>query len=349
MVFRVHGGPNDGELQALGLRREHVEDLSASTNPYGPSPTMLAALRGVDVSHYPDSESRNARMVLAKHLNVDVNSLVLGNGAAELLWTLREVLPEIHRGVVIAEPTFCEFRAACVAGGLPVSELRASAEEGFQIELHSLARVAKEKGARVVYLCSPNTPTGLALSASTVAVWATAHPELSVVLDQSFLSLSDRFAEAAEEMPRNVIRVRSLTKDHGIPGVRVGYLLAAAPLARAIASQRPAWTVSAAAQAAAEVSVSDEAFVAESRNRLALGRQWLHEQLCGLGLKPIASTAPFLLVPVANAAFLRTRLLKSHGVLVRDCESFGLRNYLRFSVRKPPALNRLVDALRVEL
>jgi histidinol-phosphate/aromatic aminotransferase/cobyric acid decarboxylase-like protein len=200
----------------------------------------------------------------------------------------------------------------------------------------------------VVYLCLPNSPTGAALPAAAVAAWAARRSGVRVVLDQSFLSLSDRWADAAVAMPANVVRVRSLTKDHAIPGVRAGYALAASDVVKRIATARPAWTVSAHAAAATRTACGDDAFVARSRMRLADDRDRLHRELAALGLPVVAAAGPFLLVRVGQAAEVRDRLLRRHQMLVRDCTSFGLPDHIRVAARPRPDAERLLAALRDE-
>src|SRR5204862_108573 len=139
------------------------------------------------------------------------------------------------------------------------------------LDLADIAREARAERCRVVYLCSPNTPTGTRHPALDLAAWAAAHPELTLVLDQSFVSLSDSPEDAAVPMPSNVTRVRSLTKDHGTPGARVGYLLASPALCRSGEHGRPQWTTSAFAQAAAIASVERGSL---RRSRRTRRRRW---------------------------------------------------------------------------
>ena len=110
--------------------------------------------------------------------------------------------------------------------------------------------------------------TGSALPVASIAAFARRLPEVHIVLDQSFSSLSEVHADAALRLPAHVVCVRSLTKDHGIPGVRVGYAIATAELCAAVEASRPAWTTSAFAQAAALTSCDCQSFVAESREQL---------------------------------------------------------------------------------
>jgi histidinol-phosphate/aromatic aminotransferase/cobyric acid decarboxylase-like protein len=169
-----------------------------------------------------------------------------------------------------------------------------------------------------------------------------------VILDESFLSLSDRSDEAALPLPENVVRLRSITKEHAIPGVRAGYLLAPAPLARAVEATRPAWSTSSLAQAAALAALGAGRFVAESRARLRRDREETAAALRALGLAPLPSVAPYLVFHAGDATGLRRRLL-GRRILVRDCASFGLAGYVRVAARPAAERARLADALSKEL
>lgn len=345
----VHGGIDGAELAALGVAATRVVDFSVNTNPYGPCPAVRDAIAAATIERYPDPTARRARAAIAAMAGAAVDEIALGNGAAELLWTLARVLVRRGTKVLMVEPTFCELRAAAATAGAHISEWRAAPARGFAIDLDAIAARARVEQPAVVYLCTPNTPTGAGLPARAVARWADANPQCHVVLDQSFLSLSDRFADADIAMPPNVIRIRSLTKDHAIPGVRVGYLIASRGLVARIEQQRPAWMTSAMAQAAAIVACDEQAFVDESRRQILADRDRLAYALAGLGLPVIPSTAGFFLVRTGQAAELRHRLLARHHILVRDCASFGLPDYIRLASRPRPDRARLLRALAEEM
>jgi histidinol-phosphate aminotransferase len=347
--LRVHGGLHDAELEALGLGAPDVLDFSSSTNPYGPAPSMLRALGEAAIARYPDATARRARQVLGASLDVSPDEIVLGNGAADLLWSLARVWLSPGQRVLVIEPTFSEFRAAARAVGAEPCEWRARVDDGFAVDLDAVGSLARAAGVAALYLCSPNTPTGTALPVAEIQAFARAHPELRIVLDQSFSSLSERHAEAALRLPGNVACVRSLTKDHGIPGVRVGYLLGGAALCRAIEAGRPAWTTSAFAQAAVIASTQNQDFVRDCRERLLSDRRALARDLGDLGIVTYGSCTTFLLARLNDVAGLRARLLARHRIVVRDCASFGLSGFMRLGAKPAAERQRLLDALRAEL
>ena len=345
---RVHGGLQDAELEAHGLRPDDVLDFSSSTNPYGPAPAMLRALADAAIGRYPDPSGRRARAALAALDGVSLDEIVLGNGAADLLWSLARHWLGPGRRLLTVEPTFCELRVAAHACGADVIEWRSREADDFAIDLDEVERVARAARPDVIYLCSPNTPTGSALSVPSIAAFARRLPEIHIVLDQSFSSLSEVHAEAALRLPAHVVRVRSLTKDHGIPGVRVGYAIAAPELCAALEAGRPAWTTSAYAQAAALASCECQAFVAESREQLLDDRRALAADLAGLGFQTVPSRTSFLLARAPDIVELRRRLLSRHRILVRDCASFGLPGFMRLAAKPARARQQLIDALRRE-
>jgi len=345
---RAHGGPDEDELRALGLDARSVLDFSVNVNPYGPTDFMREAIRAAAVERYPDRTATAARTALAGAWSVDPARIVLGAGAAELLWTVVRAVVRAGDPVVIAEPTFSEARAAAESAGAIVHELRATAEARFRHDPGRLAEAVARVDARLVYVCAPNNPTGLAWPAAELAEVIARCPGALFLVDQSFLSLSDRHADAAVELPANAVRVRSLTKDHAIPGARVGALVATPALAHLFGTARPAWSAGAVTQAAAIAAAApaELAFVAESRALLLADRMALAEDLRTLGWAPLPSSTTFLLASRPDAAAARARLLREHGILVRSCASFGLPDHVRLAARPREDRARLLSALR---
>jgi histidinol-phosphate/aromatic aminotransferase/cobyric acid decarboxylase-like protein len=342
----AHGGLLDRELAALGVKPDEVLDVSVNVNPYGPSAAMMDAIRGAPIHRYPDPTSTEARRILAESLDADMNDVVLGNGAVDLLWTIVRTFLEPTSAAVIVEPTFSELRGAVVAVGARAVEWRAPEETGFAISLEDVARVVVRDRAKLVYLCAPGNPTGVPVPIDDVAAFARDLRGSIVVLDQAFLSMSTRFYDIERRPPPNVICVRSITKDHAIPGVRVGYLLASRAIAARVEASRPPWTTSAFAQAAMITATRERAFITESRTR------WLEDRARLARRVPvpcIESSAPFVLARVSDARALRRGLLERHRVLVRDCTSFGLPHHVRLCARPLADEERLLAALKEEL
>jgi histidinol-phosphate aminotransferase len=342
---RAHGGIVDDEMAKLAIDARDVLDFSVNVNPYGPTPAMLAAIRNAPVDRYPDPTSSAARRAIAQLVPARASEIVIGNGAVELMWTIALAYVKPGHAVVIAEPTFSEFRAAAALAGATIVEARAREEDAFAIDLARIEATVRRARAGIAYVCAPANPTGSAAPIADLAAFAARIEGTLLLLDQSFLSLSDRYADAATRLPPNVICVRSLTKDHAIPGLRAGYLIAGESIAERIEASRPPWTTSAPAQAAIVAAMNEEPFVAESRDRLLANRARLTARLCDAGFTVVDSSTVYVLVRVQSAADVRARLLARDRILVRDCTSFGLPSFIRVCARPAEDEERLVRAL----
>src|SRR5882672_118608 len=122
---RIHGGIAAEELAVLGVDASDVIDFSSSTNPYGPCRAVIEAVQSTRIDRYPDPTAFTLRKALASTCDVAPDRVVVGNGAADLLWTLARVLIRPGVAVVVAEPTFAEFGAAVRFAGGRIVEWRA--------------------------------------------------------------------------------------------------------------------------------------------------------------------------------------------------------------------------------
>lgn len=342
---RMHGGLDPDELASLGLDTAPVVDFSVNVNPYGPTAAVLAAARSADLARYPDPRATAVRRALADRWCTEPAGVFFAHGASEILWDLARLLALRGAATLVVEPTFSEFGAALSASRAHWTSWRPSVHLGLTVDLAAVSEQLGRDRASAVLLTVPASPAGGPVPFPGIAELARTHPDVLVIVDESFLSLSDCHADAELPLPANAARVRSLTKEHAIPGLRAGYLLAEPRLVAELEEARPAWPTSSPAQAATLAAMKEERFVAESRVRLAADREELRRGLSALGLAPLPSVAPYLVFEVGDAAALRRRLLE-RGVLVRDCASFGLPRMVRVAARPEPDRARLLAALR---
>jgi histidinol-phosphate/aromatic aminotransferase/cobyric acid decarboxylase-like protein len=350
----AHGGLIHAEIEALGLRPDAILDVSVNVNPYGPCPAVLRAVLAAPIHRYPDPSAGLARRALAGGLGVDPAGVVVGNGAVDLLWTLARALLRPDDVVGIVEPAFSEMRAAATRSGARIEGFRTRAEDDFAVDLPDLDAFLAQQRPRLLYLCTPSNPVGIGVATADLLALAERHPHTTIIVDESFLSLSERHADAEARLPETIVRIRSLTKDHALAGLRIGYLATSPAIAARVEAERPPWSVNAPAQAAAVATTTPEArhFVAACRDRLLHERDALVAALRAIDLRVHPSETIFVLVdlgPEVAATRLRQALLERHAVLVRDATSFGLSHHLRLGVRPRADRDRLMTALRMEL
>ncbi|WP_394835060.1 histidinol-phosphate aminotransferase family protein [Pendulispora rubella] len=348
----AHGGPVDDELAALGLRAGDVLDFSVNVNPYGPCPSVVRAIAEAPLDRYPDPSAAPTRRALAARLDEPEGRIILGNGAVDLLWLLARTWLRPGDLALAVEPTFSEMQRAAMQAGARILEHRTSPCDDFAIDITALDAQLRDARPRLVYVCTPSNPVGVFTPFEALEDLAERHPDTLFVCDVSFLSLSTH--HAAVRRSRRIAWVCSLTKDHALPGLRIGYAAAPESLVARMEAERPPWSIGAPAQAAILAAFEPEArrFVDESRVRLLQDRAALEARLHHLDVRTHPSDTVYVLVDLGGrrlATPLRRTLLERHAVLVRDATSFGLPGHIRLAARPQPDAELLVSALRQEL
>ena len=348
----AHGGIVDDEVVAVGLLPDAVLDFSVNVNPYGPCTEVLHAARTAPLDRYPDPTAMRARRAIGNWLDVPWERVFVGSGAAEILWGVARAVLAPGESLLVAGPAFGEIRAAAARRGARVVEH--CDPPGESLDIAAFQALLGRERPRVAYVASPSSPGGVLASLDELAALAEAYTTTQLVVDVSFLSLSDAPDELAVHRSNRILWVRSLTKELTVPGLRVGFAVGPPGLVAALAAERPPWSVSAPAEAVAVAAASDNVrcHVERARVRLVEDRQRLCERLSALGLRVYPSRAPYVLAALdgrATGAELRMRLLRNHGILVRDTASFGLPDHVRLAARPAAEVDRLIEALEREL
>ncbi|MBR1497292.1 MAG: pyridoxal phosphate-dependent class II aminotransferase [Oscillospiraceae bacterium] len=297
-------------------------DFSVNTNPLGPSPAALAAARGAleHMDRYPDPRCRGLVRAIAEYEGVPERWVLCGSGAAELIYACCAALRPA--AAMELSPTFSEYAAAMELWGGAMERCPLSPEAGFLPDAGFPAAV-EGSGARVLFLCSPNNPTGRLLPPETAEalLQTCARRGIRLFVDECFLDLA-----GGEGMKRHLgafpglFILKAFTKTYGMAGLRLGYgLCADEALLEAMARRTPPWNVSSAAQAAGIAALGDREYLERARALIAAERPRLRAALEAAGLRVWPSEANFLLLrgPEALGAALRAR-----GFALRDCANF---------------------------
>jgi histidinol-phosphate aminotransferase len=354
----AHGGIDYAEFERLGIEPGSVIDFSVNGNPYGPSPAVRVALQGIEIAHYPDRHGLALRRAIRAHeldaTDRALDAILCGNGAAELIWAIARALLEPGDNAAIIGPTFGEYAAASAAARATITEYHALQGASGYVPKHTeLVAWLGDQQPTLVWLCNPNNPTGHWLNRDDLTAIAGACRAIGagLVVDEAywrFLIPTESFSAVQligdAAMPE-IIVLRSLTKDFALAGLRLGYLVAAPEITRRIAAQLPSWSVSTVAQAAGVAAIEDRAHLARTLALLRAEREPFFAALEASGFLVVPSRTHFCLVDVEVARSTRQRLL-THGLVVRDCTSFGLPRSIRVATRPEGDWRRLICALR---
>ncbi len=335
-------------------------DFSANINPLGiPDSVRAVILKHLDgIVHYPEPDSGKLRQLLSEHEGVPEESILLGNGAAELFYLFFYTLRP--RRVLIPVPSFSEYERSARAAGAEVRFFPLLPEEDFAPDMERME--AAVSGADCLILGNPNNPTGQLLSKEKLEglVKACEKQGCWLLVDESFLDFREDRAEfSLQDLVRQhekLAVLRSLTKFYAIPGLRLGFGLMNPELRARMESGKDVWNVNLLAQHAGMAALTDDAYARKSRIILQEERTWLTGMLRELPLEKVYEPAVnFILVKCGTDTCARKVLfgMKSRGILLRDCSNYtGLETggYLRMAIRSHEenqiVLQAWIDILR---
>jgi histidinol-phosphate aminotransferase len=345
------GRSRDEVKEALGL--EEVTKLASNESPVGPSPKGVEAARQMlgRAHRYPGVTERNLRRKLAATIDPSLNeeNFITGNGGTDVLHLIAQAFVFDGGNTVMSRATFPMYRISTTAFGGTAKQIEPTREYR-----HDLAAMAAEidDDTRIVYLCSPNNPTGDVISQAEADAFMALVPEhVVVIFDESYHdfvtdpSYADSLAYVKEG--HNVFIMRSFSKSAGLANMRVGYAIGPTALTNYVRRAQLPFHTSDVALAAAAASLEDEAFLARSREAVLAGREQLYTALCDLGLFCFQSQANFIVIidPPSEPVALAEALLH-RGYIVRPMAAFGMPNAVRVTVGSQSENEGFIDALR---
>lgn len=338
----AHGALDFGELAQLGIAPDDVRDFSVNSNPYGPSPAVLAALKTVPLDRYPDRECLALRQALSNHLNTPTERILVGSGIAELLWLIALAYVRPGDKALIFAPTFGEYAnvVRLMGGHVKIEDKRLK----IGTQANNLQSSISNPSFRLVFLCTPNNPTGHLTPVDQILSWAAANPQTLFVIDEAYVAFAPEAETAVSHHLPNLLILRSMTKDYALAGLRLGYAVGDPEVIANLQKVKPPWSVNALAQAAGVAALADQAYLQRCMTRLQTDKTTLITGLTDLGYTPNPSATHYFLMHVGNGAAFREKLLQK-GILVRDCASFGLPEYVRIATRCEADNGRLLAAL----
>lgn len=348
----VPGKPVEEVERELGLK--DVIKLASNENPLGPSPLAMRALRDTieRIHYYPDGNCYYLRRRLAEKLGLAPEQIVVSNGSDELLTLLAMTYINPGDEAVTVQPTFSEYEFAVrLMGGTP--RFVPLAGSSFSYDLEAVAAAVNER-TRIIFICSPNNPTGSTISRDALdRLLDRLPPGILLALDQAYIEFADdpEHPDGLEHVSRGrpVIILRTFSKIYGLAGLRIGYGAAPPEVVAALNRVREPFTVNSMAQAGALAALDDVEHVERSRRLVADGRRQLAGGLAKMGLKAVPSQGNFCFVDLKVEARRVFQALLRKGVIVRAGDVFGYPTYIRVTFGTGEQNNRFLKELAVVL
>jgi histidinol-phosphate aminotransferase len=218
-------------------------------------------------------------------------------------------------------------------------------KDKFAPKMEEVNKIIRQRQPRAVFICNPNNPTGKYLPRTEIKKLIVASDDTLLVLDEAYAPFAaDRWNSLDLINTGNVIIMRSMTKDYGLPGLRLGYAVASREIIDTLRRAAPPWNVNVIAQKTGAAVLKREEYLQQSLIKIQQSKLYLTGELSRLGFSVTPSDAHYFLVKVGNALECRRALLK-YGIMVRDCTSFGLPEYIRVSPRTMPECEKLIKAM----
>jgi len=339
------GKPIEEVARELGLDPGSIIKLASNENPFGPSPKALAAARAAleQGQLYPDGGAYALRQKLAAVWELAPDQFIVGNGSNEILELLGHAFLRPGDEVVMGAPAFVVYKLVTLLfGAKPVEVPLAS----FGHDLKAMAAAVSPR-TKLVFVASPNNPTGVANGAAELVAFAENLP------DHVILVYDEAYAEYLDTPPdlkpliragRRIVALRTFSKIYGLASLRVGYGYGGPDIIRLLGRVRQPFNVNAIGQAAALAALEDHAFTDRCRQENRVGLLQLENGFRQLGFPIVPSSANFMLVKVGDGA-AAFAALQRRGVIVRPVGSYGLPAWVRVTIGTSEQNERLLREL----
>ena len=324
MSLPNHGANPHHVYKNLSLTApDQIIDFSENVNPLGPPESIQLVWNDYQKSIrlYPDPVGEPFRTNVAKFHNISPESIFVGNGAAEIF----SLLAERYRGkqAILVHPTFSEYEATLKVRHVNIVNVFMKEISTGELPVAELKKQMQHSD--VLYLCTPNNPTGT-LPKRSVIQELIEHARTSnceVVLDEAFIDfISEEASFISDQLAPHVIVVRSMTKMYAMPGLRLGYMVAAPSIIQELQQLAPHWNVNGIAAEVGSLVLKEDAYRQKTIQHSVNMRGNISEFLTNHGCEVTQSQANFLLFKLhqPHPAFFESFLRK--GIVLRHTMNF---------------------------
>lgn len=321
---------------------EGIIKLNTNENPFPPSPKVLAAVKeaaGTGLRLYPEPMATEVRKKAAEVFGTRPERVLVGNGSDELLGIITRAFAGPGDKVVFPYPTYLLYKVLVDIQDARVVEVNFG--EDF-----SLPEDIVVKGAKVTFLCNPNSPSGTMVWPDEVARLAK-RVDGALVIDEAYVDFADANCLSLVEDNPNVIILRTLSKSYSLAGLRLGLCIAQEEVINGLIRVKDSYNVNRLSMAAAVAALDDQQHLKENVNKIREIRSYLSESLREMGFFVYPSQANFVFVRCKDvtAAGEIYELLRRQNILIRHINYRGLEDCVRISVGTKAEIDTMLDAM----
>ncbi|MES6604806.1 histidinol-phosphate transaminase [Cutibacterium acnes] len=329
---------------------ENAVKLSSNENPFEPLPSVVEAVTRTlpRFNRYPSMSAEEVRSTIAGHFGVDVSQVVVGAGSTEVASQLMRALAGAGDEIIFPWRSFEAYPILTkVAGATPIP---VPLTVDLRHDLDAMADAITDR-TRVIFLCTPNNPTGTVLHTDEVVEFLARVPEnVVVVMDEAYCHFNRDDAAVdgltlLEDHP-NVVVLRTFSKAYGLAGLRIGFAISTPEISDDLRRVATPFTVTTLAQQAAIASLAAEDELNERVNRIVAERTRVFDELTRQGWKIVPSQANFLWLATGDDTDRIDEVMVSHGVFARCWSEEGIRLSIGLDAENDRAIEALSQAVK---
>jgi histidinol-phosphate aminotransferase len=342
------GRPIEQVVRELGIKGPVIK-LASNENPLGPSPRALAALRRAlpEMHYYPEDSGHLLRTRLSAIYKVDPVSIILGNGSVEIIMMACLAYLEPGDELLMSDHSFMMARNGAAIMNAKLVEVPTN---DYTHDLEQILSTITPR-TKIVYLDNPINPLGTIVTKDALNEFMAKVPEhVLVILDEAYSEYitSREYPKALDyyNQNKNVLILHTLSKIHGLAGLRIGYGFARPEIIGCLAKVRLPFNASRSAQVAAVAALDDKRHIVRSRQNNEAGKDFLYKELKKLNkVFYLKSFANFVFINFAIDSQEIFEELQHRGVITRTVKEYNFPNALRVSIGTPAENKRFMKAL----
>ncbi len=314
---------------------EKIVKLASNENPYGSSKHVISALQNAvkSLEIYCDGHATNLRETVSKHLQVGPEQLIFGNGSDNIIQIISRSLLTPDSNTVMAAPTFSQYKHNAVIEGAEVREIPL---ENGDHDLDSMLKAIDQK-TKVVWVCSPNNPTGTYINGEKLVSFLKQVPQdVLVVFDEAYFEYvtAEDYVDSVKlvDTYKNLIVLRTFSKIYGLASLRVGYGVANPAVIKALEPVREPFNVNTFGQIAAAAAIEDQMFIDDCKQKNRAGLEQVYQVCQEEQVDYFPSQGNFILIDFKMDANEVFQYLMERGFIVRSGKALGFPTSVRITV-----------------
>ena len=345
---------------------DKILDYSSNINPYGLPENLKKEIfeKLFVLERYPDPDYIELREKIAEKNNLNIENIIVGNGATEIIFLFMKILSP--KKVLIVSPTFGEYERAIKAStlannNLEINYFELKEAENFVLNIKNL-ETELENNYDLLILCNPNNPTGqfLKLKKLEEILKICEQKNTKLFVDEAFVEFVEDWENESiinsKENKENLFVIRAFTKFFAIPGLRLGYgICFNNNLLKKMLEKKEPWSVNNIADLAGKTVLDDENYIQKTKEWIKDQKKYMYENLNKIeGLRAYKTEVNFILLKIEDNLLekgldvknLRKKMLEK-GILIRDASNFIYLNkhYFRLAIKDKLNNEKVIETL----